>query len=115
MWFSGPRDPAPMARVPKEAFSAMLEGEKPHSDKTVEKKPKRIEVALGHVTRERAKAYGFNYAKWKAMVEAATTVNLERMAAFGKGIGALLSAPVPVRVTADNGTDLRLRLAGEAR
>jgi aminopeptidase len=115
VWFAGPRNPAPMARVPKEKFAAQFEGEKAHSDKAYEKKPKNVQVTLGQVTRDRAKAYGFNYPKWKAMVEAATTVNLEKLGAFGKRVGSLLSAPVSVHVTADNGTDLRVQLAGEAR
>ncbi len=115
VWFSGPKDPAPMATVPNEKFAASLEGEKAHSDKALEKKPKNVFVTLGAVTRERAKAYGFNYAKWRATVEAAMTVNLEKMGALGNRLAGLLSAPASVRVTADNGTDLRLRLAGEAR
>lgn len=115
VWLAGPRDPAPMARVPKGKFSAQMEGEKAHSDKAIEKKPESVEVDLGQVTRGRAKAYGFNYAKWKAMVEAATTVNLERIGSPGKLVGGVLSAPVSVRVKADNGTDLGSRLAGETR
>jgi leucyl aminopeptidase (aminopeptidase T) len=115
VWISGPRDPAPMAKVQDETFAAFFEGEKAHGDKALEKKPKNVEVALGQVTRERAKAYGFNYAKWKAMVEAAITVNYGRMESLGRLVAGLLSNPVPVRLKADNGTDLRVRLAGSTR
>ncbi len=115
VWFSGPKDPAPMATVPNEKFAASFEGEKAHGDKALEKLPKNVFVTLGAVTRERAKAYGFNYATWRATVEAAMTVNAEKMGALGKQLAGLLSAPATVHVTADNGTDLRLRLAGETR
>jgi leucyl aminopeptidase (aminopeptidase T) len=77
--------------------------------------PKNVAVALGQVTRERAKTYGFNIAKWKAMVESAIVVNPERLESHGKLVAGLLSNPVEVRVTADNGTKLKFRLAGTQR
>src|SRR5256712_8213536 len=115
IWFFGPRNPAPMATVPREKFAAMFEGEKAHADKAFEKMPKNVAVAIGSVTRERAKTYGFNYAKWKAMVEAASVVNQERLASLGKLVAGLISTPVDARVTADNGTKLKFRLAGTER
>src|SRR5437667_3905086 len=115
MWLFGPRNPGPMATVPRPKFAAYFEGEKAHFDKSVIKMPKNVAVALGQVTRERAKTYGFNYAKWKAMVEAATVANQERLAALGNLVAGLISRPVDVRVTADNGTKLKFRLAGPER
>lgn len=115
IWLHGPRDPAPMATIPRDKFAAMFEGEKAHWDKAIEKKPKNVSVAIGQVTRERAKTYGFNYAKWKAMVEAATVVNYGRIESLGKLVADLLSRPVEVRVRADNGTNLKFRLAGPER
>jgi len=115
IWFFGPRDPAPMATVPREKFAAGFEGEKAHSDKAYEKMPKNVAVGIGAVTRERAKAYSLNYAKWKAMVESATVVNQERLASLGNLVAGMISRPVDVRVTADNGTKLKFRLAGPER
>ncbi len=115
VWLAGPRDPAPMAKIADEKFAAFFEGEKAHGDKALEKKPKNVEVALGQVTRERARTYGFNYAKWKAMVEAAITVSYGRMESLGRLVAGLVSNPVSVRVRAGNGTDLKVRLAGAAR
>lgn len=115
VWLNGPRDPAPMATIPRAKFAAMFEGEKAHWDKAIEKKPKNVSVALGQVTRERAKAYGFNYAKWKAMVEAATVANSARMESLGQLVAGFLSRPVDVRVRAENGTNLKFRLAGPDR
>jgi len=115
IWLFGPRNPAPMATVPRPKFAAYFEGEKAHFDKSVIKMPKNVAVALGQVTRERAKTYGFNYAKWKAMVEAATVANRERIESLGNLVAGFLSRPVDVRVKADNGTNLKFRLAGPER
>src|SRR5256712_4024942 len=49
------------------------------------------------------------------MVEAASVVNQERLASLGKLVAGLISNPVDVRVTADNGTKLKFRLAGTER
>src|SRR2546428_1723441 len=115
IWLFGPRNPGPMATVPREKFAAYFEGEKAHSDKGFVKMPKSVAVALGQVTRERAKTYGFNYAKWKAMVEAATVANRQRIESLGNLVAGFLSRPVDVRVKADNGTNLKFRLAGPDR
>jgi len=117
VWLEGPRDPGPMVRVPREQFSAMYEGEFAHTQKNLQKLPKMVIVESGLVTRERAKAYGLNYAKWKTMVEAAITVNYRQMEALGKTVAGrlALSSPAEVRITAGNGTDLRFRLAGPER
>ncbi|HYM40196.1 MAG TPA: aminopeptidase, partial [Thermoplasmata archaeon] len=115
VYLGGPKDPGPMARVGNEKFGAMYAGEQAHFEKSLVKKPKTVGVALGQVTRERARTYGFSYPAWKAMVEAAIAVNYGKLGAAGKGVAARLSAPADVHVTADNGTDLRFRIAGGDR
>ncbi len=115
VWLGGPRDPGPMAHTPKEKFGAMYLGEQAHYEKALVKKPKNVGIAIGQITRERAKVYGFNYAKWKAMVEAAIAVDYGRLENAGRKAASLLAAETAVRVTADNGTDLRFRLAGGSR
>ncbi len=115
VWLGGPKDPGPMRRVPKEKFAAMYAGEQAHYDRALEKKPKSVGVALGMVTRERAKTYGFNYAKWKAMTEAAIAADYGQLEDLGQRFSGLLSQPYDVHVAADNGTDLRFRLAGPER
>jgi len=115
VWLGGPRDPGPMARVPQEKFAAVFQGEEAHHTKNLERSPKNVGLAIGMVTRERAKTYGFNYTKWKESVEAATAVNYAQLEATGKRTAELLSRPAEVRVTADNGTDLKFRLAGPSR
>jgi len=115
VYLGGPRDPGPMIRVPREKFAALFEGEEAHHVKNLEKKPKTLGVALGPITRERARVYGFNFAKWKKSVEDAIAVNYTRLQASGSQAASLLGRPAEVRVTADNGTDLRFKLAGEPR
>ncbi|MBI4415737.1 MAG: aminopeptidase [Euryarchaeota archaeon] len=117
VWLGGVRDPSGMAKVPRDVWAAYNEGELAHWDRSSEKKPKNVSVASGLITRERAKSYGFNHAKWKAMVEAAIAVNYRQLESFGKVVASLLTplSPVDVRVTADNATDLRFRLAGQER
>jgi len=110
VWLGGVRDPSGMARVPRERWAAYNEGEQAHSDKGNEKKTKNVGVGLGLLTRERAKSYAFSFATWKAQMEAAIAVNYRQMESLGKTVTGLLEQPVGVRVTADNGTDLRFRL-----
>ena len=71
-------------------------------------------VLLGYVSPERAKAYGFDYAAWRAMVLAMGSVDFGAIARKGKRVAALLARDADVRVTAPNGTDLTFRLKGRA-
>jgi len=79
------------------------------------KKTKNVGTGLGLLTRPRAKAYGLNYAAWKAQMEAAIAVNYAQIESLGTVTGGLLEQPVGVHVTGDNGTDLTFRLAGSSR
>ena len=115
VWLGGPKDPSPMRRIPQDKWSASFRGEQAHYEKGLAKKAKNVGVSIGQVTRERAKTYGFNYATWKAMVEGAIATNYRQMESFGKTVAGLLSVPVGVRITADNGTDLKFRIAGGER
>jgi len=115
VWLGYVTDPNGMRKVPEEKMAANSAGEAGHYRKSVEKKRKNVGVALGFVTRPRAKAYGFNYTTWKKMIEASITVDYKEMARTADRVAQLLRRPAEVRMTADNGTDLRFRLAGESR
>ena len=115
VWMGGVENPAPMRRVPKSKWAAMFEGEEAHYRKNLEKKQKQVNVALGAVTRARAKTYGFNFAKWRRMVEEAIATDYRAIRRTGQVLSGLLQREAEVRVRADNGTDLRFRLAGETR
>jgi len=115
VWLGGVMDPSGMKRVPPSKWAALFEGEEAHYRKNLEKKQKSVGVALAQVTKARAKTYGFNYAAWKKALEQAITVDYGEMTKIGTILSGLLRQPAEVRVTADNGTDLSFRLAGEAR
>ncbi len=115
VWLGYVTDPGPMRRVPRDKMAASSEGEAGHYRKSVEKKHKNVGVALGVVTRARAKAYGFNYPAWKKMIEAGITVDYADMRRTAERTAPLLRRPAEVRVTAANGTDLRFQLAGDSR
>lgn len=115
VWIGGVENPEPMRRVPPSKWAAMFEGEDAHHRKNLEKKQKQVGVALGAVTRARAKTYGYNYAAWKKMIESAISVDYNEMGRRGKVLAELFRRPAQMRIQADNGTDLRFRLAGESR
>lgn len=115
VWIGGVENPAPMRTVPKSKWAAMFEGEDAHHRKNLERKQKQVGVALGAVTRARAKTYGFNHTAWKKMVESAISVDYNEMRRRGQVLAELFRRPAQMRIKADNGTDLRFRLAGESR
>src|SRR3990172_3232857 len=115
VWIGGVENPAPMRRVPKNKWSAMFQGEEAHYRKNLEKKQKQVNVALGAVTRDRAKTYGFNFAKWRRMIEEAIATDYRAIPITRQVLSGLVQREAEVRVRADNGTDLRFRLAGETR
>ncbi|HYM40711.1 MAG TPA: aminopeptidase, partial [Thermoplasmata archaeon] len=71
-------------------------------------------VLLGYCSPERAQAYGFDYAAWRAMLLEAGGADFGAISRRGKRLAALLSQDANVSVTAPNGTDLAFRLKGRA-
>jgi len=69
-------------------------------------------VLLGYVSPERARAYGFEYAPWRAMILEAAGADFVAVSRKGHRLAALLSQDAEVAVTAPNGTDLTFRLKG---
>lgn len=110
IYLGGPVNPAPMKRVPREKWAATFEGEKPIVDRVRERKVRQAFLALGQVTKERAKTYGFNYAAWKKAITSAMTVKHERMRSFGMRLREKLMRGKQLRIIAPNGTDLRFEI-----
>ena len=107
----GPKDPTPMKRVPKEKFAAMFQGEQAHYEAALQKKSSRsVYLALGQVTPERAKTYGFSFPAWKKNVTDALSVKYADMQRQGKYVASYLSGSGDVHITAPNGTDLTFKL-----
>lgn len=112
IWLGGPEDPSRMKEVPESKFSALFEGEKAHWDKSLKMKHLSAGLAIGQVTPQRARTYGFDYDAWKAMVEASMAVSPAQLSEAGARLEPSLSGKGTVRVTAPNGTDLTFRLGG---
>ena len=107
----GPKDPAPMKKIPKERFAAMFQGEQGHYEAALQKKTSRsVHLALGQVTLERAKTYGFSFAAWKKNVTDALSVKYAELQKKGKYLAGYLSGTGDAHLTAPNGTDLTFRL-----
>lgn len=110
IFIAGPEDPERLKQITPERISALIEAERPYSDKFLEKRIRSAHISLGYVTRQRARTYGFDYEKWKENILAAMNVDYDRMRSLGKKVGAMLEKASEVHITAANGTDLRLTL-----
>ena len=106
----GPQDPTRFRDVPASRLEHFFEGEKPVLDKTFEKKVRTAEVLLGHITPQRAKAYGFNYEHWVKMTEDAIKIDYPKMTELGKKIANRLERGSRVHLTSKAGTDLRFEI-----
>jgi len=111
VWMEGVEDPRIFKKIPAEKHDAAGEGEnKAHAP--YYKKVRSIGLGLALVTPLRAKTYGFDYAKWKRMMEAASTVDYERLAATGRSLKEALSNASTIHIAAPDGTDLTLDVSG---
>lgn len=108
-WIGSPYDPAVYRRIPPGKMAATDEGETAaHLAPSRERKVRSLFVALGQVTRPRAKAYGLAYAAWERNVREASSVRPDRLAADGGRLAKRLASADRVHVTTDHGTDLEL-------
>jgi leucyl aminopeptidase (aminopeptidase T) len=115
IFISGPEDPEGLKKITPERMSAIVEGDKPYSNKFLEKRIRSAQISLGYVTHQRAKTYGFDYEKWKKNVQLALDVDYGFMRESGKKIAKMLEKASTVHITSENGTDLTLELGnGEA-
>jgi aminopeptidase len=106
----GPRDPSLFPTVPDERMGKFLEGQKPMTDKFLEGKTRVLNLPIGLVTAERAKTYGFNYETWQRITTNSLDVDHAKISSLGTQIESKLRKATNVRITAPNGTDLRLKL-----
>lgn len=110
IFISGPEDPERLKQIEPERMGAMVEADKPYLDRFLEKKIRAAEMTIGHVTRHRAKTYGFNYDDWNENMHAALDVEYEYMRNLGRKIGNMLELANDVHITTQQGTDFRLEL-----
>lgn len=103
----GPEDPTRFRDVPSTRLEPFFEGEKPVVDKTVERKIRSLQVLLGDVTPQRAKAYGFDYAKWYRSTEEGIRADYPKISELGRKIANRLERGSKVHVTTKLGTDIK--------
>ncbi len=108
----GPQDPSEYTRIPKERAAKMIQGQQAIGDKFVERKIRTLTVPIGLVTKERARTYGFDYENWLRIFNNGIDVDYSKIAKQGEALATKLRAGKSVRLTSDNGTDLRFQLKG---
>jgi leucyl aminopeptidase (aminopeptidase T) len=109
----GLENPEVLKRASRSKSAAWFEGErKGHFPRSVERKIRIANLSLPLVTKERAKIYGFNFGDWKKAMNDAMTVDLKAISEKGHQIASVLEGTHTVHITAPNGTDLTLELAG---
>ncbi len=106
----GPEDPTRFREVPSSRLEPFFEGAKPVVDKTVENKISSLQVLLGDVTPQRARAYGFDYGRWLKSTEEAIRVDYPKITELGKRISSRLERGSRVHISSKLGTDLRFEI-----
>jgi leucyl aminopeptidase (aminopeptidase T) len=110
---AGAADPKPMAGIPAERWQANAEGADVWYRKMIERKVRNATLAIGVVTPQRARAYGFNYSAWKRSTESALRADYSKIAETGRRLRGLLDGSTrEVHIKSKTGTDFRFRLAG---
>jgi aminopeptidase len=106
----GPEDPTKFREVPSSRLEPFFEADKPVVDKTVERKIRSLQVLLGDVTPQRARAYGFDYARWLKSTEDAMRVDYPKITELGRRIASRLEHGSKVHITSKIGTDIRFEI-----
>lgn len=110
IFIGGPEDPGPMSKVPPGKYAALFEGERPHGEYMRKRKIRIGYLGIGAVTPQRAKAYGFDYERWKRMVTAASSADPSEMRKFGNRLKRILDRGKHMHITTRAGTDLSFDL-----
>ncbi len=107
IWMGGTYDPAVLRKIAPEKNAASSEGEsRAHYPLSREKKVRSISIGVALVTKPRARAYGFNYERWKKMMRAAAAVDYPKLARTGKALLDSLRDARSITVTGPGGTNL---------
>ncbi len=107
IYLGGPADARRMKDIPPEKMDAnSLGGSRQHEPRRRRKVPY-VNLPIGRITRERAEAYGLDYARWHRSYHAALGVDLKDIQKWGAALARRLSGRKKVRVVSDAGTDLR--------
>jgi aminopeptidase len=106
----GPKDPSLFPTVLGGRTSKMNEGGKEVANKFVDRKIRFLNLPFGLVTPERARTYGFDYDNWQRITTNSIDVDHSKISALATKVESRLRNATNIRITAPNGTDLRLKL-----
>jgi leucyl aminopeptidase (aminopeptidase T) len=106
-------DPAIYRKMTPEKMAASEEGENAaHFPLARERKVRTLGLALGLVTKPRAKAYRFNFRAWEKTITAASNVNPEGLAKKATEIANKLRSAEKVKVISPSGTNIEFSVKG---
>ncbi len=113
IWAGATYDPAVLKKIDPEKSAANDEGEfHAHHPITEERKVRSVGLNISMVTKPRAKTYGFEFAKWSRMMEAASNVDYGQLAKTGKRLKEILSGSDKIHITGPGSTDLTFSVKG---
>ncbi|MFQ5837367.1 MAG: hypothetical protein ACE5HJ_01125 [Thermoplasmata archaeon] len=112
VYVEGPANPEAMKRIPGDRWRANEEGAeatyKPFEDDPVPS----VDIALGRVTEDRAKTYGFDYGRWYESVLAALGADPRVLKELGERLAKRLRGARRGQLTARGGTDFEFEFHG---
>ena len=111
-WVGAQYDPSAFRRISTEKLAANDEAESEAHKPMRDRKVRSLSLAVGQVTRPRAKTYGFNYAAWDRMVRAASAVSPRTLTTDGQRLAGILGTADTLHVSAAGGTDLTVSVRG---
>jgi aminopeptidase len=113
IYMAGTYDPMVLRQITPEKSAANSEGEaKAHYPLSKEKKVRSLSIGLALVTKPRARAYGFNYNRWNRMMQAAASVDYQKLARTGRTLMESLKDAKSITVTGPGPTDISFDVSG---
>jgi len=106
----GPKNPEGQKNFSSSKINAWMKGRRAERELAIQRKIRNVDLRLAMVTPERAKTYGFNFEKWKNVMNNALTMDLKKMAKVGREFSAILEKAHTARLIAPNGTNLTFEL-----
>ncbi len=107
IYLGGPADARRMRDIPAEKFEAnSMGGDRQHEPRR-KRKVRDIDLPIGRVTRERAEAYGLDFARWYRSYHNALSVDLKKIRTIGSTLARSIAGRKSLRIDSDAGTALR--------
>jgi aminopeptidase len=113
IFMTGTYDPTVLRTIDSKKLAADSEGEnKAHFPLSKERKIRTLNIGLALVTKPRAKVYGFKFKKWSRMMEAATSVDYQKLAKTGRELLRALKNANTIEVSGPGKTQISFNVSG---